>query len=320
MTATSVSITGWWKMKATLASLRDVPTSLRPKATLWYYTHTVSAIRRAGPHAKAGGPAPGSYLSLFGRALIDVLTGSAARGEVPFDFRCFHGYANDPRWFWKEIDYMKGKLAKYRQLSHVETMIDQWNMDLGNPILDPNFQPAFVLETTQSFYQKGLTRSSYYQIRDYFVDPNAFLPFFSPAGTGFMAHWWNEMPQFDGLYDKQNRARPAYYALKLLSLIKGEQLPVTGTNHDLHAVAARGEPWINVVLWNFPLEGKGKMLDVIVRFAFEKRGGVRLVRLIAGASVNNLEQVRSVGVPDLEAHPLRLSLRPYVMYWIEVTE
>jgi hypothetical protein len=148
-----------------------------------------------------------------------------------------------------------------------------------------------------------------------------FLRFLSARGTAFMARWWNEMPQYDGLYDNQGRLRPAYYAFKFLSLIKGQQLPVTGTTPEIKVLAARGRQWVNVVLWNYPRDGKGKPLEVTVRFPFEKEeGGVRLVRLNAEAPVNNLDQIRTAKISDLRAHPLKITLRPYEIYWIEVTE
>ena len=281
-----------------------------------YYQHTVSAIRRADPKAMVGGPAPANYKSSF----IDALIDSAGRGEAPLDFLCFHTYSNDPEEFGKLIDSMKAKLAKQFKLSNTETMIDQWNMSLGNPIMNPYFQPAFVLETTLVFYKKGLTRSSYYHIRDYFVDPAVFSRFLSELGTAFMARWWNEMPQYDGLYDNQGRMRPSYYSFKLLSLIKGQELPVTGTSPEIKALAARGGSWVNVVLWNFPPEGAGKPYEVTVQLPSERKGNVRVVRLDPESTVNNLEQIRNGAVPSLEHDPLRVTLRPYEIYWIEVTE
>jgi xylan 1,4-beta-xylosidase len=287
-----------------------------PQSYLSYYHHTVNAIRRADPRAKVGGPAPANYRSPFVDALID----SAARGDVPLDFLCFHLYHNDPVEFGRLIDSMRAKLAKHPRLLQTETMIDQWNMSLDNPVLSPYFQPAFVLQTTLVFYNKGLSRSSYYHIRDYFVDPSIFSGFLSERGTAFMARWWNEMPQYDGLYDNQGRVRPAYYAFKLLSLIKGRKLPVSGTTAELNALAARGGSWVNVVLWNFPSAGAGKPCEAEVRFPSEKKGRVRLVRLNPENAVNNLEQVRNGGISELEQDPLRVTLRPYEIYWIEVTE
>jgi hypothetical protein len=292
------------------------PYQFTPQNYVSYYGHMVRAIRRADPHAKVGGPALAGPTSPLADALMDA----ANQGQVPLDFLSWHLYDNDPREFWKTIDSMKAKLAKHPQLSQVETIIDEWNMSLDNPILNPYFQPAFVLETTLGFYKKGLSRSSYYHIRDYLVDPVQFSRFMSPSDTAFMTHWWNEMPQYDGLYDNQDRLRPAYYAFKLLSLIKGEQLPVAGTNSDLNALAARGGAWVNLVMWNFPLEGAGKPYDVNVQFPSEKKGGVRLVRLNPESPVNTLEQIRNGEISDLGSQPLRVTLRPYEVYWVEVTE
>ncbi len=292
------------------------PYKFTPQNYVFYYGHTVRAIRRADPRAKVGGPALASYQS----PLADALMATAAQGQAPLDFLSWHLYHNDPREFWKTIDYMRAKLAKYPQLNRVETILDEWNMSLGNPVLNPYFQPAFILETTLGFEQHGLSRSAYYHIRDYFVDPAKFSGFTSESGTAFMAHWWNEMPQYDGLYDNQDRVRPAYYAFKLLSLIKGEQLPVAGTNLDLNALAARSGPWVNVVLWNFPLEGAGGPYEVTVQFPAERKGSVRLARLNPESPMNTLEQIRNGDISDLERHPLRVILRPYDIYWIEVTE
>ncbi|HVN81833.1 MAG TPA: hypothetical protein VMW38_22815 [Terriglobia bacterium] len=289
---------------------------LTRESYLRYYQHTASAIHRADPHAKVGGPSPANTAS----PQVEDLIAAAGEGKVPLDFLSFHGYNNDPEKHGQLVKSMRAKLAKYPSLSQLPTFNDQWNMDLGNPILNPSFQPAFILETTLAFYKAGLTGSAYYHIRDYFVDEAMFSCLLSPPGVAFMARWWNEMPQYDGLYDNQDRVRPAYYAFKLLSLIKGEQLPVTGTTPEIKVLAARGGQWVNVVLWNFPLDGEGRPLEVTVQFPFEKNGGLRLVRLNAEAPVNNLEMLRTAKVSDLRAQPLRLTLRPYEIYWVEVTE
>jgi hypothetical protein len=292
------------------------PYKFTPQNYLRYYLHTVTAIRRADPNAKVGGPALANYRSPIGDALIDF----CGRGKAPLDFLSWHMYTNDPENLWRSIDRMKAKLARYPQLSHVETILDEWNMSLEDPILNPNFQPAFVLETTSGFYREGLSRSAYYHIRDYFVDPKLFSPFMSARGTMFMAHWWNVMPQYDGLYDNQDRVRPAYYAFKLLSLIKGQRLSTTGTNSDVNAFAARRGPWVNLVLWNFPLQGLGKTYDVTIDFPSEKRGDVRLARLNPEAPIDNLQQISNGPISELGAHPLRVTLRPYAIYWVELTE
>src|SRR5206468_12725845 len=127
-----------------------------------------------------------------------------------------------------------------------------------HPVLDLRFQPAFILDTTFGFLEEGLTRSAYYHIRDSFVDERQFAQFMSPKGAAFVARWWNDTPQYCGLYDHQGRARPAYTAFKLLSFIKGEKLAVAGATGDVKALAAKNEGRINVVVWNFPFRGTGE--------------------------------------------------------------
>jgi hypothetical protein len=293
------------------------PYKFTPENYVAYYTHTARAIRRADAHAKVGGPALAGYRSPIGDALLEA----ARSGQALLDFLSWHMYDSDPREFAKSTRYMKAKLAKYPQLGQVETILDEWNMSLWNPVLNPYFQPAFILETTLGFWQEGLSRSGYYHIRDDFVDEALFAKFTSARSAAAMAHWWNEMPQYDGLYDNQGRTRPAYYAFKLLSLMRGEQLSVHGTTLEVHALAARGVgPWVNVILWNFPPEGAGSAQPVSVQFPSEHKASARVVRLNAESPVNTLEQVSNGDFTDLAGHPIKMTLRPYEVYWIEVTE
>src|SRR5262249_45075578 len=201
------------------------PYRFKPEDYVVYFTHTAQAILRADPKAKVGGPALAGYRSRLGDALLE----HCAKGGAPLHFFSWHVYSSDPRHLRQTIKDVKQRLAKYRELSETETILDEWNMSLGNPAPAPGFQPAFVLETTAGFYEEGLSRSAYYHIRDVFVDPAKFSPWMSAKGTEFMAHWWNVMPQEDGLWDNQGRLRPAYYAFRLLSLIKGQKLAMSGT-------------------------------------------------------------------------------------------
>lgn len=284
-----------------------------------YFKHTASAIRRADPNAKIGGPSPANSHS----DQVDALITAAGEGKVPLDVLSFHGYNNDPEGFRHMIETMQAKLARYPSLSHVQTFIDQWNFNWNSPSppnQDPYFQPAFVLETTKVFYETGLGGAAFFHIRDYFVDEKEFTPFLSPRGTANMARWWNEMPQYEGIYDNQDRVKPDYFAFKLLSLIRGEKLSVTGTGPEIHAFAARGGHWVNLVLWNYPQAEKETVRNVTVRFPEEEGGWARVVRLNAAAPTDNLEQVRYVPVKTLPDHPIQLTLHPYEIYWVEITE
>jgi hypothetical protein len=75
----------------------------------------------------------------------------------------------------------------------------------------------------------------------------------SPKGTAFMSRWWNRMPQFDGLFDYQNRVRSSYFAFKLLSRISGNRVAAKSDTPGVHVLAAQ-DPRLqmhNLLIWNF---------------------------------------------------------------------
>lgn len=290
------------------------PYLFQPDEYVRFYTHTASAILRADPKAKVGGPALAGYNSLIGDALLK----HCANGNAPLHFFSWHVYDSDPAAFGRSIRDVKGKLASYPALKNVETVLDEWNMSLAQPNLRPAFQPTFILETTRVMRREGLTRSAYYHIRDWFVDEDRFAQFESPAGVELVSRWWNITPQYDGLYDNQGRVRPAYYAFKLLSLIRGKEWVVSASDLDLKGFAAEDSAGIHLVFWNFPADHKGKSVDVVLRLPERKTGSFQLVRLNAERAVNNLELMRNGQMADLQKEPLRLSLEPYEIRWLQI--
>jgi xylan 1,4-beta-xylosidase len=277
-----------------------------------YYTHTAQAILKADPNAKVGGPALAGYHSDIGTVLIE----HCGQGKAPLHFFSWHIYHSDPKYFRQSIRDVKAKLGKFPNLKDTETIIDEWNMSLDQPVLDPAFQPAFILETTLGFFEEGLSRGAYYHIRDSFVDERQFAQFMSPRGAAFVARWWNDTPQYCGLYDNQGRARPAYIAFKLLSLIRGQRLAVAGAIGDVKALAANSEGRINVVVWNFPSRGKGETRAVTLRLPANQTGRFRVTRLNPDHHVNELELERQGNAADLAAAPIRFTLRPYEIRWL----
>ena len=230
------------------------PYRFKPDSYQRYYQHTAAAILRSDPAARVGGPALASSRSPILPALLDFCSTNA----TPLHFVSWHIYSSDPKAVRGTIDYVKDLLRKHPTL-HPETFLDEWNMDLFNPPLDPRFQPCYVAEVIWQMKEAGLDYSCYYHLRDWYVDFDTFAPFFSNQGTAFMARWWNRMPQFDGLFDYQNQVRPAYFTFKLLSRLAGQRLKLTSTHPAVHGFATRDDQlrMENLVLWNFqasPLE------------------------------------------------------------------
>ncbi|MGI8965067.1 MAG: GH39 family glycosyl hydrolase, partial [Limisphaerales bacterium] len=277
-----------------------------------FYQHTAAAIQRADAKAKIGGPALAWYNSNISDALIEL----CGKTNVPLHFISWHVYDSNPGQFRKTIRETKAKLARFPKLKNCETMIDEWNMTLDTPNLNPAFQPAFILETTLAFHEEGLSRSAYYHIRDSFVDEAQFGKFMSKKGAAFVAWWWNDMPQYCGLWDNLGRVRPSYFSFKLLSQIRGKKIPVLGTTSEIHAFAAQNSDLLNVILWNFPADGKGKTEETILRFPKNKGGRFREIRLVPTNTLNQLEIHRVGEVSQLEKEPIKIKLAPYEIHWI----
>ena len=269
ITGNAATAGGYWEVanEPDIGEDGGCPYRFKPDNYVRYYQHTAAAILRADPKARVGGPALASSRS----PILPALLGFCSTNSAPLHFVSWHIYSSEPKDVRGTIDYVKDLLTHYPSLK-VETFLDEWNMDLMNPPLDPRYQPCYVAEVIWQMKDAGLDYSCYYHLRDWQVDFNKFAPFFSPHGAAFMTRWWNRMPQFDGLFDYQNQVRPAYFVFKLLSRLAGEQLRLTSTHPAVHGFATHDEQlrMHNLMLWNFssspvPLELSFKDLPGEVR-------------------------------------------------------
>lgn len=289
------------------------PYRFQPESYCRFYARTASAILRANPGAKVGGPALANVRS----PILPALLRAAQAGEVPLHFVSWHIYSSDPRAIRGTIEYVHELLAQFPGL-RVETILDEWNMDLFHPPLDPRFQPCFLVEVIWQMKEAKLDWSCYYQIRDWHVELETFARFMSPEGTAFMGRWWNRMPQFDGLFDYQNRVRPSYFAFKLLSRLQGDRLRLESNHPTVHGFATY-DPEMrmhNLLVWNFSEE------TVSVKIRLDNlRGKVRARHIVLDAAAPcDDENARLRPEPffqvDKDNPELSAELDPYaVHYW-----
>lgn len=92
---------------------------------------------------------------------------SRIRGEMGSKF--------DPKAIRAIVDHVQGLLKKFPQLKP-EIVLNEWNMHLTNPPLDPRFQPCFIAEAIWQMKEAGLDYSCYYHIRDWYVRLEQFAP------------------------------------------------------------------------------------------------------------------------------------------------
>jgi len=289
------------------------PYRFQPDSYVRYYRRTAAAILRGDPKARVGGPALASVRS----PILPALLKACDKEGLPLHFISWHIYSSKPTSIRDTVTYAKGLLAGYSR-AKPETFLDEWNMDLTNPPLDPRFQPCFVAESIYQMKEAGLDYSCYYHIRDFYVSHERFAPFLSRDGAAFMARWWNRMPQFDGLFDYQNQVRPAYFAFKLLARLAGERLPVTSSHPAVHGFATRDDrlQMENLLLWNF--SDQPRPVAVSFEGLPQKRRARHIVLDALASSPDENARLRPDPyvsfVPGMP--PIQMQLDPYAMhYW-----
>ncbi|MEN6533005.1 MAG: hypothetical protein ABFD89_05040 [Bryobacteraceae bacterium] len=242
---------GWYWEVANEPNLKSgggTPYHFTPENYLPFYQRTVAAVLKADPEARVGGPALAGWES----PIIPALLSFCDSQEVPLHFVSWHGYSNDPAWFRKSVEGVKALLAKHPGL-RPETMINEWNMSLGASVVDPRFQSAYIAETTYQTKKAGLDLSCYYHIRDYHVAVEEFLKFYPKQDSLNQDIFWERRPRYLGLFDLQNRVRPAYFLFKLLSRLTGTEVKVDSESPTVHALAADDEELkaTGILVWNF---------------------------------------------------------------------
>lgn len=277
-----------------------------------YYQRTANAIRKADPRAHVGGPALANSRSPLLPALLDLCQTNGA----PLDFVSWHIYSSDPQAVRGTIIYVQDLLKRYPGLKP-ETFLDEWNMDLMKPPLDPRFQPCYIAEVLWNMKEAGLDYSCYYHIRDWYVSFDRFAPFMSAKGTAFMTRWWNRMPQFDGLFDYQNHVRPSYFLFKLLSRLAGERVRLSFSSPRVHGFASDDSQlrMQNLLLWNF--SSKAAEVDLELK---DLPGPKRTRHIVLDALAPSDDENMRLRPDPFRTLPagehLKLTLEPWaVHYW-----
>ena len=242
---------GWyWEVgnEWDLQSGGGTPYHMTPEQYTRFYEHTVTAIRRADPKARVGGPGQ----AFISAPLIPALLEFCDKNTIPLDFISWHGYQNDPQWFRHSIDSMHLLLREHPKL-HPQTVIDEWNMDPSQEDVDPRLQPVFIAETTFQMIESGLDLSCYFQIRDYPFDDDAFKAFYPLQDVAEQERFWDRhLVQF-GLFDFQNQVRPAYFVFKLLERLTGDRIALESGSDTVHGLATHDNALgvSSILLWNY---------------------------------------------------------------------
>jgi hypothetical protein len=136
----------------------------------------------------------------------------------------------------------------------------------------------------------------------------------SPEGAAAMAAWWNEHPQYDGIWDFQRKKRPSYFIFQWLNQLKGRRLTVGGETGGVRALAAQRDHTLHAIIYNY--SGQAITYDVVVRLPSVAQGRFLLLKLDPSPPVIGVVNVRSGSTQELQSHPIRLALAPFETYFL----
>jgi len=281
-----------------------------------FYERTAAAILRADPEARVGGPALANADSPILPALLDY----CSQRKVPLHFVSWHIYSSNPAAVRGTIERVKARLGKYPEFTGLETFLNEWNVDLLQPLRDPRFQPCYVTETIYQMREAGLDYGCYYHIRDYHVDQDTFDRFMTPGGSAAMAKWWNRNHQNSGLFDYQSNVRPAYFTFKLLARLTGERLKLESSDAAVHGFATHDQRAgvYNLLVWNF--SDRAARIELKLAGLSERWNAKRIVLNSQTPCQDENARLHALGplpLPSTSGEPTAIELEPYgVSFWM----
>lgn len=208
------------------------------------YQASARGIRRADPQAKIGGPALASgpmenskdcgHCS-HGQGFARGLMLWCARENLPLDFVSWHEYFQPPEKIAKEAQVFRTYLEEFPALQRSVSsfMITEWNTAWWpDRPQDHELGAAWCANSiTRAFLPARIDRPCFFYVKQ--------------GDSGFRGDY--------SLLMKDNVPKPAYHVAALFNGLRGQWLPLTGTDGDVSGVAAwdaaRGR--LAVVLVNF---------------------------------------------------------------------
>lgn len=206
--------------------------------TLYDYAVAGAARARVSQSYKIGGPATtGLYKNWF-----DAIAKHAIKNNVRLDFFSWHRYHRNIDQFQKDMQEVRSWLANYPQLEPtLEFHLTEWGHDSENHVgYDTNYGAAHTVAGAMemvAYIQKAFV----FEIQDGK----------DPQGRASWGRWG--MLQHNEFGAK---AKPRYYALKMLDSIGNQRLQILGKGSWVKALAAQDDQGnTEVVISNYDLRG-----------------------------------------------------------------
>jgi hypothetical protein len=207
------------------------------------YRATAQGVLAADPSAKVGGPAlasgpfddskggPGSNGRGFARGLIAW----CAQEKLPLDFLSWHEYFQSAQTITDEVKEMRNDLKATPQFAQAgnRLMLTEWNEAWWpDRPHDSEIGAAWCANSvTRCFIPNKLEKPCLFYVKQ--------------GDDGFRGDW--------SILMKDNVPKATFNAAKIINSLKGNWIPITGTDGEISAVAAWDAPTktLRLVLVNF---------------------------------------------------------------------
>jgi len=210
---------------------------------------TIAPILKAFPAARVGGPAACWVEN-------EPLPGFVERCRqtgTPLHLLSWHLYHDDPARHASGVEKARTLLAGFPG-EPPELMVTEWSKGFDRVSVEElafsSRRAAIAAASILAMREAGLDWSFYYHLWDQVCDPEAFEPFFSPAGVAGMLEHWNERPHRFGMFGVGEEPRPQYFVYLMLSRLGEEQLSAHSDEPEVRVLAARGEKTVSALLVN----------------------------------------------------------------------
>ncbi len=202
--------------------------------TLYQYSALGAQNARGVKPFKLGGPA----ITAFYKNWMEALVKYTAENNLRLDFISWHRYSTEVDQYREDMIEARKVLRKYPQLQNsIELHITEWGHDSqNNDGYDNNFSAAHSVAA--AIEMVGTVDKAFaFEIQDGK----------SPEGKEFWGRW--------GMFTHQDfgaKAKPRYYALKMLDRISNEEIRLLGKGSWVKALAGKNANQnIEVILANF---------------------------------------------------------------------
>lgn len=208
--------------------------------TLYYYSAQGAARAQSVNDFSLGGPAiTAAYKNWFQTFLTYI-----AAQNLRIDFLSWHHYTNNPDNYLDDLASLNSWIPTelYGRFSALPKIISEWGYDSNpNQKADTDLGAAYTVAAVRNMVSDQLSLAISFEVKDGPTRPS-----------------W-------GILSYQGEKKPRYNALKLLNLLDGNRLMVTGEGTFVKALASTTAQKTTVVLVNYD-QDMNNVEDVPVTF------------------------------------------------------